>query len=127
VHGACAHGAVPSTNASSTETNVTEVAVNFASTGPPVVAAVAVGVSVAVAVTGRLAVADAVPALAVLVGAADRPAVLELPVPHAVSATVTASAAGTSARRIAHARDGRLLMAIPPAAGRQGPGSLATG
>jgi hypothetical protein len=102
---------------------VTEVAVNFASTGPPVVAAVvvvAVGVSVAVAVTGRLVVADAVPALAVLVGAADGPAVLELPVPHAVSAAVTATAAGTSARRIAHTLDG-LLMAIPPAAGRQGP------
>jgi hypothetical protein len=88
---------------------------------------------VAVAVTDWLVLVGAVAALAALVtepvaeGAAGRRAVLELPVPHAVSATVTASAAGTSARRIAHARDGRLLMAIPPAAGRQGPGSLATG
>ena len=35
VHGACAHGAVPSTNASSADTNVTDVAANRAGTGPP--------------------------------------------------------------------------------------------
>ena len=35
MHGACAHGAVPSTNASSADTNVTDVAANRAGTGPP--------------------------------------------------------------------------------------------
>jgi hypothetical protein len=35
VHGASAHGAVPSTNASSGDTNVTDVAANPAGTGPP--------------------------------------------------------------------------------------------
>ena len=35
VHGACAHGAVPRTNASSADTNVTDVAANRAGTGPP--------------------------------------------------------------------------------------------
>ena len=35
VHGVCEHGAVPSTNASSGETNVTEVAAIPAGTGPP--------------------------------------------------------------------------------------------
>src|SRR5215472_2846142 len=34
VHGACAHGAVPSTNASSGDTHVTDVAANPAGTGP---------------------------------------------------------------------------------------------
>ena len=66
-------------------------------------AAVAVGAGVAVAVTGRPVVAGAVPALAVLVtepvaeGAADRPAVPELPVPHAVSAAATATPAASRA------------------------------
>jgi hypothetical protein len=55
VHGACAHGAVPRTNASSTETNVTEVAVNPAGTGPPPVTPVA-------PVTGELAAAPVVAA-----------------------------------------------------------------
>src|SRR2546426_772833 len=35
VHGACLHGAVPSTNASRVETKVTEAALNPAGTGPP--------------------------------------------------------------------------------------------
>ena len=35
VHGACWHGAVPSTNASRVETKVTEAALNPAGTGPP--------------------------------------------------------------------------------------------
>src|SRR5580704_17674817 len=35
VHGACAQGAVPSTNASSADTNVTDVAANRAGAGPP--------------------------------------------------------------------------------------------
>src|SRR6516165_7488591 len=35
VQGACAHGAVPRTNACSAETNVTDVAANPAGTGPP--------------------------------------------------------------------------------------------
>src|SRR5580692_1794700 len=41
VHGACAHGAVPSTNASSGETQVTDVAANPAGTGPAGASAVA--------------------------------------------------------------------------------------
>src|SRR5699024_7114950 len=35
VHGACEHGAVPRTNASCGETNVTDVAANPPGTGPP--------------------------------------------------------------------------------------------
>jgi hypothetical protein len=35
VHGACRHGAVPSTNPSRAETNVTDAARNPAGTGPP--------------------------------------------------------------------------------------------
>jgi len=35
VHGACEHGAVPSTKASRADTNVTDVAVNPPGTGPP--------------------------------------------------------------------------------------------
>ena len=35
VHGACEHGAVPSTKASCVDTNVTDVAVNPPGTGPP--------------------------------------------------------------------------------------------
>ena len=35
MHGACEHGAVPSTKASCVDTNVTDVAVNPPGTGPP--------------------------------------------------------------------------------------------
>jgi len=55
VHGACAHGAVPRTNASPTEANVTEVAAKPAGTGPPPVTPVA-------PVTGELVAARVVAA-----------------------------------------------------------------
>ena len=92
VHGACAHGVVPSTNASSAETNVTEVAANPQAPAPPAVAAVpavAGELGVAAAVTGGLVAAGAAAGAHRLEaeGAADGPAVLELPVPHAVSVT----------------------------------------
>src|SRR5260370_21328349 len=49
VHGACLHGAVPSTNASRVETKVTEAALNPAGTGPPEGCVVPAGTAVAVA------------------------------------------------------------------------------
>ncbi|WP_300609208.1 hypothetical protein [Trebonia sp.] len=64
VHGAFEHGAVPRTNASCVETNVTDVAVNPVGTGPPA------GTDVAGAVDGAVAVGVALAVLVVGVGAA---------------------------------------------------------
>src|SRR5579859_4373448 len=47
VHGACWHDAAPSTNASRTETKVTEAALNPAGTGPPEGCAMPAGTAVA--------------------------------------------------------------------------------
>ena len=58
VHGAFAHGAVPRTNASSVETNVTEVAANPIGTGPPDGTAT---VDVLAAVAGAAGVEEAAP------------------------------------------------------------------
>jgi len=113
VHAACPHGAAPSTNASSAETNVTEVAAKPASSGAP---AVVVGVGVAVAVTGWLFVAGADLALAVLVAEdpAEGPLVLEPRVPHPVSAIAVAAATDTSASCIARVRDDVLIAILQP-------------
>jgi hypothetical protein len=69
VHGACEHGAVPRTNASSAETNVTEEAAKPPGTGPPA-GCVAVGVVVAVVVVAVGVVAVGVVAVGVVVAAA---------------------------------------------------------
>jgi hypothetical protein len=58
VHGAFAHGAVPRTNASSGETNVTEVAANPSGTGPPDGTAT---VDLPAAVAGAAGVEEAAP------------------------------------------------------------------
>src|SRR5215469_16125721 len=80
VHGACAHGAVPRTNASCVETSVTEVAVNPGGTGPPV------GWDVTGPVLGGLLAGEAGEgACPLLAGAVPAPVpdvgVLALPVP----------------------------------------------
>src|ERR1700689_4840120 len=84
VHGAFAHGAVPRTNASSVETNVTDLAANPIGTGPP---------------DGTLTVDVA----ADVAGGAGRPAepppAPKLVAPQAVSATAASRAPDTSPTR----------------------------
>src|SRR5580700_283268 len=120
VHGLCEHGAVPSTNASSGETNVTEVAAIPAGTGPPAgVAAPPVPCPVAVAGLVGAAGADVVAAAAVV------PLPLPAPPECCVPQPATASAvAVTSVPRRTAALDGRgrkvILMWSPQR--RQPPG-----
>jgi hypothetical protein len=119
VHGALAHGAVPSTNASSGETNVTEVAANPLGTGPPGGAltadAVAAGALAAPLAADAEAEADAAPPdVADVLGAVapPPPPAVELAAPHADSATAASNAADSSAAR--DARDG-VFMTSPRA------------
>ena len=120
VHGVCEHGAVPSTNASSGETNVTEVAAIPAGTGPPAgVAAPPVPCPVAVAGLVGAAGADVVAAAAVV--PLPLPAPPECCVPQPASASAVAV---TSVPRRTAAPDGRgrnvILMWSPQR--RQPPG-----
>jgi hypothetical protein len=114
VHGAFAHGAVPRTNASWGETNVTEVAANPAGTGPPVgvvppdaVVAGALAVLLAADADGEaaLALADVLGELAAPPPVAE---LAEVAVPHADSTTAASSAPDARAAR--DARDGVFMM-----------------
>jgi hypothetical protein len=93
VHGACEQGAVPSTNASCVETNVTDVAANPLGTGPPAgVGGVLAAAGVAVfPVAGEEA--DGVVAAVVPVPAAP----LECAVPQPASASAVTSAPNRTA------------------------------
>jgi hypothetical protein len=107
VHGAFAQGAVPRTNASPGETNVTEVAANPAGTGPPL-GAVAIPVAAAVeaaplaaAVEAELAPPEPAGPLDDVVGetAEAPPPDPELAAPQAVSATAASRAPDASPAR----------------------------
>jgi hypothetical protein len=114
VQGAFAHGAVPRTNASSGETNVTEVAANPVGTGPPDgTVTVDVGVDVAgpagavedgpppAEAEAELAPPDAVSPLDAVAGelAEAPPPEPELTVPQAVSATAASTATDANPTR----------------------------
>jgi hypothetical protein len=123
VHGVCEHGAVPSTNASSGETNVTEVAAIPVGTGPPAgVAAPPEPCPAAVAELAGAAGADVVAAADVV----PLPAPPECCVPQPASASAVASAPKRTA-----APDGRgrnaILMWSPQRRQPPGPDSPVTG
>jgi hypothetical protein len=123
VHGACEHGAVPRTNASCVETNVTEAAANPRGTGPLAAGSVTVGCvfdGVGVGVAGCVAAPLAVEVAAGVVAPLPPPEP-ELSEPQPDSAKVVKTALD---RRAAPSRDARNVGLIadplsPPDAGRR--------
>jgi hypothetical protein len=129
VHGVCEHGAVPSTNASSGETNVTEVAAIPAGTGPPAgVAAPPVPCPVAVALPGLAGAVGADVVAAAAVVPLPLPAPPECCVPQPASASAVAI---TSVPKRTAAPDGRgrdvILMWAPQRRQPPGPDGPVTG
>jgi hypothetical protein len=119
VHGLLTHGAVPSANASSAETNVIEVAANPVGTGPPVPA---MGAVVVGDVVGPLGVGAevAVPAGAVGVIVDEADALALGPAdPHPVSASAVSSAAVTIAIPDARHENMIVMTSSVPEAGRR--------
>jgi hypothetical protein len=111
VHGLAEHGAVPRTNASSAETNVTEVAANPLGTGPP--AGMLAGLVVAVPVAAGVLAAGVVdaalcPPVAVDAAVEVAPAP-ELAVPQPASDTTVSNAVNPAA-----AADARIEIFIRP-------------